>query len=125
MANVPLSSAELCPGFVAPRKLPACVARAVKRLMSEPQVVRLDDLAASAGISKFHLSRLFVRYLGQPPQRFHRELRLVRAKQLLRSGQRSADVAYALGYADQAHLTRRFKLRWGVSPGAYARMRES
>jgi AraC-like DNA-binding protein len=60
--------------------------------------------------------------LGQPPLRFHSELRLVRAKQLLRSGQRGADVAYALGFADQAHLSRRFKVRWGVSPRNYARL---
>lgn len=105
--------------------LPPSLERALKLLLTETQIVPLDDLAACAGISKFHLSRLFVRHFGYPPQRFHTELRLARAKELLRSGQRGAEVAYALGFADQAHLSRRFKDRWGLSPRAFARLSEA
>jgi AraC-like DNA-binding protein len=110
---------------VVPGELPDCLTRAVKRLRVETRVVRLDDLAAEAGISKFHLCRLFARYFGKSPLRFHCELRLIRAKELLRAGQRGADVAYALGFADQAHLSRLFKVRWGVSPRVYAQCSKS
>jgi transcriptional regulator GlxA family with amidase domain len=127
MANpsVVTSQRSTAPSLTITGELPACLTRAVSLLLEEMQAIPLDELAAYAGISKFHLSRLFVRYLGRPPQRFHSELRLVRAKQLLRSGQRGADVAYALGFADQAHLSRRFKVRWGVSPRTYAMMLEA
>ena len=100
---------------------PPAVARAFRVLVAEPQALPLDQLAARSGISKFHLSRLFVRSLGMPPQRLHRHMRLARAAAMLRAGASSADVAYALGFADQAHLSRCFKAKFGVSPRAYAR----
>jgi AraC-like DNA-binding protein len=40
---------------------------------------------------------------------------------LLKRGTSPADTAASVGFADQAHLTRAFKARLGVSPGAYRR----
>jgi len=31
-----------------------------------------------------------------------------------------ADAAYAAGFADQSHMTRHFKSRFGLTPGRYA-----
>jgi AraC-like DNA-binding protein len=31
-----------------------------------------------------------------------------------------ADAAYAVGFADQSHMTRHFKARFGLTPGRYA-----
>lgn len=99
---------------------PPAVARAFQVLAAEPRSLPLDELATRSGISKFHLSRLFARSLGMPPQRFHRQLRLERAANMLRAGVSTADVAYALGFADQAHLSRCFKVRFGRTPTAFA-----
>jgi AraC-like DNA-binding protein len=49
------------------------------------------------------------------------QLRVERAKCMLRQGWPASDVAARLGFADQAHLTRQFRQRVGVTPAAYAR----
>ena len=49
-----------------------------------------------------------------------RELRLERAARLLRESAESvAEVAYETGFADQSHLQRLFKGRYGICPLAY------
>jgi AraC-like DNA-binding protein len=39
---------------------------------------------------------------------------------LLHAGQRAADVAFALGYADQAHMTNSLRQIMGQTPGQIA-----
>jgi AraC-like DNA-binding protein len=81
----------------------------------------LTELAAAVGLHPFALLRQFQRVIGLPPHAFVVQLRVERARDLLRAGRSPASVATALGFADQAHLTRQFKQRVGVPPGAYAR----
>lgn len=83
-------------------------------------VVRLDDLAAASGLSKFNLCRLFATRFGLPPHRYHRQLRLQLARRQLREGKPIADVAIDCGFSDQAHLGRQFKASFGLSPGAFS-----
>ena len=83
--------------------------------------VSLRELAAVAGLSPFHLHRLFRIQIGMPPHEYHLRRRLVRARGLLGSGQPVAEVAAATGFADQSHLTRHFKRLVGVPPAEYAR----
>ncbi len=90
------------------------------RLRDAPEDdVTLQNLADLAGLSRFHLTRLFQKRFGLAPSAYLRLLRLERAKRLLASGDMPADVAAALGFADQAHLTRRFKAAYGMTPGRY------
>ena len=90
------------------------------RLRDAPEDdVSLQDLADLAGLSRFHLTRLFQRRFGLAPSVYLRLLRLERAKRRLAAGEPPADVAAALGFADQAHLTRRFKAAYGMTPGRY------
>jgi AraC-like DNA-binding protein len=81
--------------------------------------VPLARLARVAGLSPSHLSRVFRRAHGLPPHAFQTQLRVVRAAGLLRRGLPLAAVAADTGFADQSHLTRRFKGVVGVTPGAY------
>ncbi len=79
--------------------------------------VSLAQLAQIAGLSPFHLARVFQRTMGLPPHAYLNHIRLERAKQMLLMGSPVADVAYATGFTDQSHLTRRFKQMYGVTPG--------
>jgi AraC-like DNA-binding protein len=83
--------------------------------------VSLAELAGIAGVSRFHLLRVFHNELGLPPHAWLMQLRLRHAKRLLRLGDAPAGVAAALGFVDQSHLTRRFVGVYGVTPGRYRR----
>lgn len=81
--------------------------------------VSLRQLASVSSISPFHLLRTFHDVVGLPPFEYQTQLRLSRAKKLLRDGWSIADVAAETGFADQSHLTRHFKRVVGVTPGKY------
>jgi AraC-like DNA-binding protein len=48
-------------------------------------------------------------------------LRLERSRQLLRTSSSIAQVAAAVGFSDQSHLTRFFRRVYGMTPGVYAK----
>ena len=81
--------------------------------------VRLDELAREAGLSPFHLVRVFERQTGITPHAYLTQARVERARALLAGQDRLADIAASCGFADQAHLTRLFKRHVGVTPGRY------
>ena len=81
--------------------------------------VTLAELARLAGLSAFHLCRVFRQSVGMPPHAYQTQLRVRRAKALLRAGLPIASAATAAGFYDQAHLTRHFKRVVGVPPGRY------
>jgi AraC-like DNA-binding protein len=85
--------------------------------------VSLRELARAASLSPFHLARSFEREVGQPPHAYLDLVRLQHARALLDAGTRIAEAATAVGYADQSHLTRRFKRLLGITPGEFARER--
>ncbi|WP_261844002.1 AraC family transcriptional regulator [Aliamphritea ceti] len=81
------------------------------------QGVRLEELAELANLSSYHFSRMFKQSLGEPPHRYMTELRLQKAEDLVLKSQVSLkDVALQLGFNDQSHFGKKFKLRFGVSP---------
>ncbi|MFV8760770.1 AraC family transcriptional regulator [Yersinia enterocolitica] len=82
-------------------------------------IFQLDELSKAAGMSKFHLCRQFTSTFGLSPSRYQRQLKLQKAKVMLSFGENIAQVAIACGFADQSHLSRLFKLTYGVTPGSY------
>jgi AraC-like DNA-binding protein len=81
----------------------------------------LDAVADVACLSKFYLVRAFARTYGLPPHAYQMALRLARARRLIEDGRPLSHVTYDAGFADQSHLTRRFKAAFGVTPAAYGR----
>jgi AraC-like DNA-binding protein len=81
--------------------------------------VALDDLAEMSGLSPFHLIRVFRNELGLTPHAYFEQVRVHRARRLLKKGSPIARVAADLGFTDQSHLHRHFKRLTGVTPGAY------
>lgn len=89
-----------------------------ERLVDPPS---LDELAALVGTGRFALARAFRHRYGLPPHAYLNEQRVRRACALLETGQPPSAVAAAVGFADQAHLTRHFRRVVGVPPGQYRR----
>lgn len=85
------------------------------------QQLQLADLAAIAGLSVHHFIRVFRAEVGLTPHAHVVDVRIRRAQALLKGGSSPAATAALVGFADQAHLTRAFKARLGVTPGAYRR----
>ena len=86
------------------------------------ETLQLSDLAALSGLSPSHFGRAFKGSTGQPPHRWHLNLRIERARAMLTdAGASLADVACATGFADQSHFTRVFSRTVGMSPGAWRR----
>lgn len=81
----------------------------------------LDELAAHAGLDKFHLCRAFRAQVGMPPHTYLTRLRVMRAKHLLAAGARPKDVATQVGFYDQSQLHRHFRRIVGMTPGDFAR----
>ncbi|NEC86725.1 AraC family transcriptional regulator [Streptomyces sp. SID12501] len=79
----------------------------------------LADLATGLGLSRYQLLRAFRTTVGIPPYAWLAQHRVTRARALLESGLRPAEVASLVGFADQAHLTRWFRRVMGVTPAAY------
>ncbi|MEV0405092.1 AraC family transcriptional regulator [Actinoallomurus sp. NPDC050550] len=83
--------------------------------------VSLRTLSGWAGLSAFHLCRVFRETVGMTPHAYQTQVRVRRAKALLRTGMPLARIAVEVGFYDQAHLTRTFKHIMGVTPGRYAK----
>jgi AraC-like DNA-binding protein len=81
--------------------------------------VTLEHLARLAGLSPFHLCRVFGRTVGMTPHAYQTQVRVRHAKSLLKAGLPIARVAAEAGFYDQAHLTRHFKHIVGLAPGRY------
>jgi AraC-like DNA-binding protein len=79
----------------------------------------LQGLARGAGLSPFHLERLYLRCTGLTPHQQQTLARLRRVRTLLGEGVTLSDAAAACGFADQSHLNRVFKRLMGVPPGRY------
>jgi AraC-like DNA-binding protein len=80
------------------------------------QDVSLSALAGIAACGRHHLTRSFTRAYGIAPHRYLTHLRLREAQRQLRAGHAIADIAAAVGFADQSHLHRRFKRAFGITP---------
>lgn len=83
----------------------------------------VDDLAALVHLSPFHFTRLFKNTVGVAPYQFVLQMKIERAKQLIKKGKSSlSQIAYELGFADQAHLSNTFRKVVGVSPSQFLRV---
>jgi AraC-like DNA-binding protein len=97
--------------------------RRARELLRErlAESVTLDELAAHAGLDKFHLCRAFRAQVGLPPHAYLTRLRIMRAKELLVAGVRPSEIAPRVGLYDQSQLNRHFRRLVGTTPGEFAR----
>lgn len=80
----------------------------------------LEFLSDFSGISKYHLCRSFKKYTGFTLNDYITQLRLERAKELLRSTVLPANkVCFMVGINDENYFYRLFKKHVGISPHKY------
>jgi AraC-like DNA-binding protein len=79
----------------------------------------LADIARVAERSVWYLERSFVAAVGVPIHVYLCHVRLARAMELLRRGERPSQVSSAAGFSDQAHMTRTFRRCFGLTPKLY------
>ncbi|HEX8533406.1 MAG TPA: AraC family transcriptional regulator [Allosphingosinicella sp.] len=81
------------------------------------ETVRLEDLAAAAGLSRMHFAAQFRAATGLRPHEYLLRSRVERAQDLLRrSGMPLAEVALSVGFQTQAHFTTVFRRFTGLTP---------
>lgn len=93
----------------------------VVRLLQDPSVTRVDDLAARSGLTVRGLQRLSRQYVGVGPKWMVARRRLHDAVAALDDGYDGslADLAAKAGWYDQNQFARDFAALVGVTPGAY------
>ena len=84
-----------------------------------------NEVAAEAGISLRYLQKLFTEH-GSTCSEFIYSLRLDQAARLLHRrgslgvGQPLSEIAYACGFRDYTHFARKFRQRFGHTPGSHS-----
>jgi len=82
------------------------------------------SVAGRVGVHPVHLARVFRQAWGCAPAELLRWRRTERAAALLADSRLcAAEVAAAVGFADQSHMNRAFKTCYGAPPGAWRRAR--
>jgi AraC family transcriptional regulator len=82
----------------------------------------LEVLAVEAEISPLYLPHAFKAAVGQSPHQYVLQRRIQKARSLLTSTDGPiADIALAVGFSSQSHLSNWFRRLVGVSPASYRR----
>ena len=82
----------------------------------------LENIANELSMSAFHFAHLFKQTTGLSPHRYLIELRLERARSLLRDTNLSiTDIAQQVGYLNNSHFAVAFHRATGVTPRQYRR----
>jgi len=82
--------------------------------------ITVADLAAAAGLSRAHFSRMFTKTFGESPRAYLQSRRLERAAALLRYTDRSvAEICVMVGLQSIGSFTTSFARVFGKPPAAY------
>ena len=120
LAKLLARHSEVTMEFREPGRESEAVCRAREYLLENfSSNVSLEELAAIADLSPFHLNRVFSKEFGLPPHAFLTQVRVARAKSLLKQGASITQTAMEVGFSDQSHFTRHFRRLVSVTPGHY------
>jgi transcriptional regulator GlxA family with amidase domain len=83
----------------------------------------LDELAASIGVSRRQIERLFKRHLDQVPTKYYLAVRLRRARELLLQTSMSImEITTACGFQSPPHFSKCYRNVFGHPPSAERQM---
>ena len=81
--------------------------------------INLDKIASKALVSKFHFIRLFKNIYNKTPHQYLTEVRINKAKQLLKAGKKVEDVCYLVGFRSIGSFKVLFKRHTKKTPVFY------
>lgn len=85
--------------------------------------VTLDDLGTQFNINPHYMQKQFKRYIGQSPTEYLIYLRMMKAKELMRTTDKSiGEIAYEVGIGNVGYFTRLFKKLEAQTPQQYRKM---
>jgi AraC-like DNA-binding protein len=85
------------------------------------QQISLASITDYVGLSPYHLVRSFKQSVGMTPFQFLRNYRVERAKHELLRKKSITEVAIEVGFYDQSHFHKHFKLVTGLTPREFQR----
>jgi len=87
--------------------------------------ISLEEIAAAAYMSRFHFIRIFQQVYGLTPRQFLRDLRISKAKELLKKGASVTEACFKVGYKSLPTFSSAFKRGTGHSPKKYQMLNNS
>ena len=87
--------------------------------------IELNDLAKAAFMSRFHYVRIFQRMYGLTPRVYLRDLRISKAKELIKKGLSITQVCFEVGYESVPTFSSLFKKCTGYTPKEYQNLHKS
>lgn len=94
------------------------VAKAIMRIKTEfRQPLSVAELAQSAGMSQSSFHGHFKLVTGTTPLQYQKDLRMITARDLLRTGRHSVSSAsFKVGYESPTHFSRDYQRKFGLPP---------
>lgn len=116
--KIVLAERYLEPRLSPPAAAPVQIRDLAERIAADRSLARVEDLVVASGLGLRDLQRASQLYLGVSPKWVIQRHRLHEATARLGEPERPplADLAQALGYADQAHFGRDFRAAIGETP---------
>ncbi len=107
-----------------PKTKPDWLPLLIEQIKDEPgHPYSVQQLAAKVGVHPVYLARVFQKYCRCGVKEYIHQVRLQRIIEALSNTSKPlVDIAFQLGYADQAHMSRYFKQGTGMSPGAFRKL---
>jgi AraC-like DNA-binding protein len=95
----------------------------IRELLADNPTERhsMDELERLSGLDRWTIARQFRAAFGTSPRRFRTMRQLDHVRRLLQRGTTLAEASVEAGFADQSHMSRRFKSAYGRTPADWVR----
>lgn len=97
----------------------SAIERRVREALETEEETSLARIASQLGYHPDHLNRLLKQFAGISMSQLRDEIRLKRAKTLLRNTRRISDAAWEAGFHDPNYFSRWFRAQTGLTPAAW------
>lgn len=88
--------------------------------------IKINELAEYIGVNRSYLTNMFKKEVGYSPQEYLVNLRIEKAKQLIRNTRMTISaIAEQIGYSDQLAFSKIFKQKLGMSPKHYRQTQQT